>query len=122
MYQKVFLFILFIQNQINKKMKKYLIPIVICSFLKIFTNSQATEVAETKINNTICEITNYAAACHTDKRCAFVESQKDSYKYFACLEVSAKDCNFFCNYFNELNTSGGITSKDCVCNGIKYPQ
>ena len=104
-------------------MRKYLIPIVICSFLKIFTNSQtATAAVDTKIRETICEITNYQEACHGDKRCAFVESFKDSYKYFACLEVKPKDCNFFCNYFNELNSSGGITSKDCVCNGIKYPQ
>ena len=102
-------------------MKKYLVPFVIYSFLKIFTNSQ-TGVATNNTTATICEITNYGPNCHTDKRCAFVESQKDSYKYFACLEVESKDCNFFCNYFNELNTSGGITSKDCVCNGIQYPQ
>ena len=107
-------------------MRKYLIPVVICAFLKIFVNSQTTEVVEVvtdaKIRETICEITNYQEACHKDKRCAFVESVKDSYKYFACLEVKPKDCNFFCNYFNELNSSGGITSKSCVCNGIKYPQ
>lgn len=99
-------------------MKKFLIPFVIYSFLKIFTTSQSAATNTTQI----CEITNYGEECHKDKRCAFVESQKDSYKYFACLEVQAKDCNFFCNYYNELNTSGGITSKDCVCNGIKYPQ
>ena len=114
-------------------MKKYLIPFVIYSFLKIFTNSQtvtATITGQSPVANnttlttnaTICEITKYSQDCYLDKRCAFVESKKSSYRYFACLEVAAKDCNFFCNYFNELNTSGGITSIDCVCNGIKYPQ
>ena len=105
-------------------MKKYLVPFVIYSFLKIFTNSQ-NEIAPTNTTLTqltLCEITNYGDDCHKDRRCAFVESQKDSYKYFACLVVDAKDCNFFCNYFNELNSSGGITSKNCVCNGISYPQ
>ncbi len=104
-------------------MKKYLITFVIYSFLKIFINSQTVSDSGLAPSNTIvCEITKYGQDCHLDKRCAFVESQKNNYKYFACLEVAAKDCNFFCNYFNELNTNGGITSKDCVCNGIKYPQ
>ena len=114
-------------------MKKILIAYVIYSFLEVFTKSQNTAngglingnnnpTNSTIAANVICEITKYGGDCHTDKRCAFVESQKGSYRYFACLEVAAKDCNFFCNYYNELNTSGGITSKDCVCNGIKYPQ
>ena len=98
-------------------MKKFLIPFVLYSFLKIFVNNQDTATPPV-----LCEITRYGEDCYNDKRCAFVESQKDNYKYFACLVVDPKNCNFFCNYFNELNTSGGIVSKDCVCNGIKYPQ
>ncbi len=109
-------------------MKKYLLAYVIYSFLEVLTNSQNTNIPTGGIINgnnnstNICDITKYGTDCHTEKRCAFIESQKGSYRYFACLEVAAKDCNFFCNYYNELNTSGGITSKDCVCNGIKYPQ
>ena len=96
-------------------MKKFLVLSMVYSFLNIFTNSQDAT------NTTICELSAYGPACHDNNLCAFVESSKDSNRYFACLEVKAKDCNFFCNYFNELNASGGITSKDCVCNGIKYP-
>ena len=97
-------------------MKKLLFISFICYFIGIFVKSQNATATTT------CDITAYNQACYsTNKNCAFVESQKDTNKYFACLAVQAKDCNFFCNYFNELNTAGGITSLFCVCNGIVYP-
>jgi len=96
--------------------KTYLISLV-CYFMGIFVKSQNSTVT-----NQSCDITAYNENCYANnKNCAFVESQKDINKYFACLAVSAKDCNFFCNYFNELNTNGGIKSIACICNGITYP-
>jgi hypothetical protein len=98
-------------------MKKMLIISLLYSFVGIFVKSQNTTTSSTQT----CDITAYNELCYNNKNCAFVESQKDSNKYFACLAVQPKDCNFFCNYFNELNSEGGITSLSCVCNGIKYP-
>jgi hypothetical protein len=91
--------------------------------MSIFIKTQtSTNTATTSSTQTICDITAYKEACYTsNKNCAFVESQKSTNKYFACLIVQPKDCNFFCNYFNELNTLEGISSLSCVCNGIQYP-
>lgn len=99
-------------------MKKSLIISFLCSLIGIVVKSQSTT---TNTSNQVCDITAYNENCYSNKNCAFVESQKDINKYYACLAVQAKDCNFFCNYFNELNTQGGITSLNCVCNGLKYP-
>ena len=99
-------------------MKKLLSISLLCYFFGILVKSQNSAAS----TQTTCDIIAYNEACYVNnKNCAFVESQKNSNKYFACLRVQAKDCNFFCNYFNELNTQGGIKSIFCVCNGIKYP-
>jgi len=99
-------------------MKKLFFLSFVCYFMGINVNSQN----QTSATQTICDITAYNEACYkNNKNCAFVESKKETNKYFACLSVSPKDCNFFCNYFNELNTQSGITSLYCVCNGITYP-
>ena len=89
--------------------------ILLISTIGIFVRPQTTTTTTT------CDITLYSEACYSNKNCAFVESQKDTNKFFACLAVQAKDCNFFCNYFNELNREGSITSVSCYCAGIKYP-
>lgn len=104
-------------------MKKTLLFSLISYFMGVFIKSQiSTSSSGTSSTLTTCDITAYKQACYTNnKNCAFVESQKDINKYFACLAVQPKDCNFFCNYFNELNTLGGISSLSCVCNGIGYP-
>lgn len=105
-------------------MKKVLIITLVWYFLGVFIKSQTSTNPTVPENpqTTTCDITAYREACYTDnKNCTFVESRKDSYKYYACLAVQPKDCNFFCNYFNELNTLGGISSMSCVCNGIEYP-
>lgn len=100
-------------------MKKFLLISIVSYFMGILVKSQNTTVTTTQ---TFCDITAYDQACYlNNKNCAFIESQKDLNKYFACLSVRAKDCNFFCNYLNELNTEGGIKTLSCVCNGIKYP-
>ena len=104
-------------------MKKFLLISFVCYFMSIFIKTQtSTNTATTSSTQIACDITAYKEACYTNnKNCAFVESQKNTNKYFACLAVQPKDCNFFCNYFNELNTLGGISSLSCVCNGIQYP-
>ncbi len=104
-------------------MKKTLLISLVCYFMGVFIKTQgSTSTAATSSIQTTCDITAYKEACYSNNKiCAFVESRKDTNKYFACLAVQAKDCNFFCNYFNELNTSGGISSVSCVCNGIQYP-
>ena len=99
-------------------MKKIFFLIFIFSILGIFIRSQTTEITTTSQN---CDITLFDTACHSNKNCAFVQSRKNINIFFACLAVQPKDCNFFCNYFNELNTEGNITTVSCICNGIKYP-
>lgn len=99
-------------------MRKLFFLSMICYFFGTLVRTQNTNTT----TQTTCDITAYNEACYTNnKNCAFVESRKDTNKYYACLAVQPKDCNFFCNYFNELNIQGGITSVFCVCNGIKYP-
>lgn len=99
-------------------MRKLFFISLVCFFFGTLVKSQTS----TGTTQTTCDITAYNETCYTNnKNCAFVESQKDTNKYFACLAVQPKDCNFFCNYFNELNTQGGIKSLFCVCNGISYP-
>jgi len=100
-------------------MQKVLFISLICYFLGSLIKSQNTNQTNPTVT---CDITAYNETCYGNNiNCAFVESQKDVNKYFACLAVRPKDCNFFCNYFNELNTAGGIKSLFCICNGIKYP-
>ncbi len=100
-------------------MKKVLLISLIGYFIGIFINSQNSTITEDK---TICDVAAYDQACHANnKNCAFFESRKEKNIYFACLAVQPKDCNFFCNYINELNTEGGIKTVNCICNGINYP-
>ncbi len=104
-------------------MKKFLFISLVCYFIGVFIKTQnSPSTGVTNSTKTTCDITAYKKDCYTNnKNCAYVESQKDINKYYACLAVQAKDCSFFCNYFNELNTSGGIISLSCVCNGLEYP-
>lgn len=99
-------------------MKNFFLISLVCYICLCLVKSQNS----TSSTQTTCDITAYNEACYTNnKNCAFVESRKDANKYYACLAVEPKDCNFFCNYFNELNTRGNIKSIFCVCNGIAYP-